>query len=179
MRRWMRHMAMVPKGFLRYKALKLLNEKPMSGSEIMNWIEEQTDGNWRPSPGSIYPLLAWLQDNGYVREADNEAGIKRYTLTDKGKAFLEEHERAQERLSERFAHFGPGPGFMGPPWGEFFPDKAAAKLRKPAIGLAMSLWAFHGVLSRSYSEEAVEEAGRALEEASKKIEEITRNLEGS
>jgi len=45
---------MVPKGFLRYQVLRLLKEKPMSGSEIMSEIEEETDGNWRPSPGSIY-----------------------------------------------------------------------------------------------------------------------------
>ncbi|MBS7627233.1 PadR family transcriptional regulator, partial [Candidatus Bathyarchaeota archaeon] len=57
LRHWLRHTAMVPKGFLRYKVLKLLKEKPMAGSEIMGVIEEQTGGYWRPSPGSIYPLL--------------------------------------------------------------------------------------------------------------------------
>jgi DNA-binding PadR family transcriptional regulator len=39
-------MAMVPKGFLRYQVLKLLNEKPMSGSELMSEIEKQTEGRW-------------------------------------------------------------------------------------------------------------------------------------
>jgi len=106
-RHWMRHMAMVPKGFLRYQVLKLLSEKPMSGSEIMSEIEKQTNGHWKPSPGSIYPLLAWLQDKGYIKEVpEQEAGTKRYTLTEQGKNFLEEHEKRREELRRRFRHFG-------------------------------------------------------------------------
>lgn len=174
--RSMRHTAMVPKGFLRYQVLKLLNENPMSGSEIMNEIEGQTDGRWRPSPGSIYPLLAWLQDNEYLKEADGEAGVKRYALTEKGKAFLEEQNNTQERLGRRFMHIGPGPGFMGPPWRDFFPDRASV-LRKPAIDLAMALWNFNDALRRRYSEEAVEEARKALEESVEKIEAMTKKLE--
>jgi DNA-binding PadR family transcriptional regulator len=112
---WMKHNAMVPKGFLRYRVLKLLNEKPMSGSEIMGEIEKQTEGNWRPSPGSIYPLLSWLQDKGYIKEADGvEAGVKRYSLTETGKTFLAEHDQRRSEMRKRFSHFGPGPGFMGP-----------------------------------------------------------------
>ena len=177
--RWIRHTAMVPKGFLRYQVLRLLKEKPMSGSEIMSEIEEETDGNWRPSPGSIYPLLAWLQDNGYVNEAEGEPGIKRYSLTEKGGAFLEENVQMQEKLGKRLAHYGPGPGLMGPPWHEFFPEKAGSALRKPAIGLAMALWDLNEALSRNYSAEEAEEAGRTLEEASRRIEEITRRLGGA
>ena len=45
MRHWMRHIAAVPKGFLRYELLRLLSEKPMSGSEIMTEIEKRTDGH--------------------------------------------------------------------------------------------------------------------------------------
>jgi len=89
----MRHTAAVPKGFLRYYVLKLLNEKPMSGSEMMSEIEKQTNGCWKPSPGSIYPLIAWLQDQGHIKEApEQEAGIKRYTLTEQGKTFSKEQE---------------------------------------------------------------------------------------
>ena len=81
-------MAAVPNGFLRHYVLQFLNEKPMSGSEIMNEIESRTNGHWKPSPGSIYPLLSWLQEKGYSEEVpDQEPGIKRYTLTDEGKKF--------------------------------------------------------------------------------------------
>lgn len=141
-------MAMVPKGFLRYEVLKLLNEGPMSGSELMGEIEKQTDGYWRPSPGSIYPLLSWLQDKEYVKEAgEQEAGTKRYTLTDQGKAFLEEHVKKREELRKRFRHFGPGPGFMGPMWFEFYPEKAK-ELRKATKGIAVALWNLRDKLRR-------------------------------
>jgi len=66
----MRHMAMMPEGFLRYQALRLLSEKPLSGYEIMTEIGRQTDGYWRASPSSIYPLLSWLQERGHIKEAE-------------------------------------------------------------------------------------------------------------
>ena len=53
----------------------------MSGSELMEEIEKHTGGHWKPSPGSIYPLLSWLQDNGYIKELPSENGLKRYELT--------------------------------------------------------------------------------------------------
>ena len=54
----------VPKGLLRYISLKLLANHPMSGIEITEKIEEFT--NWRPSPGSVYPLLASLEEKGFI-----------------------------------------------------------------------------------------------------------------
>jgi len=169
-------MAMVPKGFLRYKVLKLLSEKPMSGSELMSEIEKQTNGNWKPSPGSIYPLLAWLQDKGYIKEAaEQESGIKRYMLTEQGKAFLEEHVRTREELRKRFRHFGPGPGFMGPMWFEFYPEEAK-ELKRATKDLAIALWNLRDTLREEYSEKAADEVKKALEEAAKKIEAITKKL---
>jgi len=174
---WMKHMAMVPKGFLRYQVLKLLNEKPMSGSELMSEIEKQTNGYWKPSPGSIYPLLAWLQDKGYIKEAsEQEAGTKRYALTEQGKAFLEEHVKTREELRKRFKHFGPGPGFMGPMWFEFYPEKAR-ELRRATKDLAIAVWNLRDALRREYSEKAAEEAKKALEEAAKKIDDIAKKLQ--
>jgi DNA-binding PadR family transcriptional regulator len=175
---WMKHNAMVPKGFLRYRVLKLLSEKPMSGSEIMGEIEKETEGRWRPSPGSIYPLLSWLQDKGYIKEADGaEAGVKRYSLTDTGKAFLAEHEQRRNEIRKRFAHFGPGPGFMGPMWFEFYPEKAK-ELRKATRDLAVAVWKLRDQLREEYSEKVAEEAAKALEETAKKIEEISKKLRG-
>jgi len=172
----MRHMAMVPKGFLRYHVLKLLDEKPMSGSELMGEIEKQTNGHWRPSPGSIYPLLAWLQDKGYIKEAaEQEAGIKRYALSEQGKTFLKEHVKKCEEMRKHFRHFGPGPAFMGPMWFEFFPEKTK-ELLMSGKDLAMAMWNLRDELRREYSEKAVEEAKKAMEEATKKIEEITKKL---
>lgn len=169
-------MAMVPKGFLRYQVLKLLNEKPMSGSEIMSEIEKETNGRWRPSPGSIYPLLAWLQDKSYIKEApEKEAGTKRYALTDQGKSFLQEHIKRREEMGKRFQHMGPGPGLMGPMWFEFYPERAK-ELRKATKDLAIAVWNLRDKLRQEYSEKAAAEASKALEEAAKKIEEITKKM---
>ena len=173
---WMKHNAMVPKGFLRYRVLKLLSEKPMSGSEIMGEIEKETEGHWRPSPGSIYPLLSWLQDKGYIKEADGvEAGVKRYSLTDTGKTFLTEHDQRRSEMRKRFAHFGPGPGFMGPMWFEFYPEKAKG-LRKATRDLAVAVWKLRDQLREEYSEKGAEEAAKALEETTKKIDGISQKL---
>ena len=89
-KKWIRHTAMVPKGFIRYRVLEALSQKPMSGSELMDDIERHTGGCWKPSPGSIYPLLSWLQDNGYVKELPVENGLKRYELAETGKLLLDD-----------------------------------------------------------------------------------------
>ena len=175
-RQWMRHMAAVPKGFLRYYVLKLLSEKPMAGSEIINEIEKSTNGCWKPSPGSIYPLISWLQEEGYIEETtEKEAGIKRYTLTDKGKAFLEEHIKKKEELRKRLRFFMPSfPELPPPPWLEF-PEKAR-DLTEAKIKLTKAMWDLREKLEETYSENAVTEAKEALEQTAKKIEEITKKL---
>lgn len=104
---WSRRTSSVPKGYLRSRVLKMLDERPMSGAEIMREIEENTSLRWKPSPGSVYPLLSWLLDSGYTQEVPNsEAGVRRYELTQEGKKFLEEDE--QERAQFKGARlFGP------------------------------------------------------------------------
>ena len=62
----------------------------MSGVEIVEVIEKETGGRWIPSSGSVYPLLASLQEKGFTKDMPSgESGIKRYALTDKGKALFE------------------------------------------------------------------------------------------
>jgi len=79
----------VPRGLLRFLVLKMLSEKPMSGTEIAEQIEEQTGGRWKPSPGSIYPLLSWMLNKGFTEEVPKGTeGLKRYTFTSKGSEFL-------------------------------------------------------------------------------------------
>jgi len=63
----------------------------MSGSEIVDKIEEYTD--WRPSPGSIYPLLSHMQEVGLIRpHEDQDPTLKRFELTEVGR------ERADELM---------------------------------------------------------------------------------
>ena len=58
--------------------------------EIIEEIETQT-GSWKPSPGSIYPLLAWMVNKGFTKELPrDEMGFKRYVFTGKGRKFLEQ-----------------------------------------------------------------------------------------
>jgi DNA-binding PadR family transcriptional regulator len=89
----------VPRGLLQFLVLKLLAEKAMSGAEIVEVIEQETRGFWKPSPGSIYPLLARLQNKGYTNESSaRESGMKQYILTNDGKVFFEK----QVKLGHRF-----------------------------------------------------------------------------
>jgi DNA-binding PadR family transcriptional regulator len=61
----------------------------MHGYEMIKELEERTGGAWAPSPGSIYPTLQMLEDEGLVRGEESE-GKRRFTLTDEGRAQQEE-----------------------------------------------------------------------------------------
>jgi len=173
---WMRHMAAVPKGYLRYYVLRLLNEKTMSGSEIMSEIEKRTDGHWRPSPGSIYPLLAWLQEKGHSKEIpQQEPGVKRYILTEQGKDFLAEHVKRKKELRKKIGFFAPP--FIGPRWFNQYP-KECRSLVESGKKLVKSSWKLLDNLRQEYSKEAVTQAKEILDDAAKKIEEITEKLGG-
>jgi DNA-binding PadR family transcriptional regulator len=65
--------------------LKLLEERPMHGYEMIQEIKERSGDLWRPSPGSMYPTLQLLADEGLIN--DEGSGARRlYTLTDEGRA---------------------------------------------------------------------------------------------
>jgi len=175
-RHWMRHTAIVPKGFIRYQVLELLSEKPMSGSEIMNEIEKRTNGHWKPSPGSIYPLLSWLQDNNFVREISTEdGGMKRYDLTDKGKALLEEQRKIKMKFRKE-AKFMPPP-FLGALWFQIPPEKTI-ELRESMHRVFSAFFELGSALEEKFSEQAIEDVQKILNETAKKLEELNRKLEG-
>ncbi len=67
-------------GGLRYVALYSLSQSPKNGAEIMDEVEKMSMGAWRPSPGSIYPLLNNLLEEGLIRKRDDQ----RYELTSAG-----------------------------------------------------------------------------------------------
>jgi DNA-binding PadR family transcriptional regulator len=106
--RSMKRTAGVPRGLLRFMVLKYLVEKPMSGAEIVEAIERETGGKWKPSSGSIYPLLGWLQDKEFASEVSAvESGMKRYSLTDKGKEFFKEQVRVGQKFLEKMEWLAP------------------------------------------------------------------------
>jgi DNA-binding PadR family transcriptional regulator len=176
MKRWMRHTAMVPKGFIRYHVLEALNEKPMSGSELMEEIEKHTGGTWKPSPGSIYPLLAWLQDNGHVKELPTENGLKRYELTQNGKALLEEQKKIRRKFREE-AGFVPTPPFFDAFFMKMPPEKCE-EIRDAMRKLGIAFFKVGTTLQEKMSEQALNESLKAVNETSKKLEEINKKLKG-
>lgn len=89
-------------GDMKYVILKLLRDKPMHGYEVMKALEEHTHGCYKPSPGTVYPTLQWLEDEGLVR-SDEVDGKKVYSITDAGRAFLEEHKSTVEDIFDRVA----------------------------------------------------------------------------
>lgn len=82
-RRGRRHRA--GRGDIRAAILVLLGEEPMHGYQIMQELEDRSNGVWKPSPGSIYPTLQQLADEGLVT-SDDAGGRKVFTLTDAGLA---------------------------------------------------------------------------------------------
>ena len=87
-------------GDLKYVILEMLAERPMHGYEVMNALEARTRGCYRPSPGSVYPTLQWLEDEGLVRIEEQE-GKKVYHVTDAGRAFLKEHRSTVDEIFDR------------------------------------------------------------------------------
>jgi len=100
------------RGDARAAALLLLAEGPLNGYQIMQEIERRSDGVWRPSPGSVYPALAQLVDEGLI--SSEEQGDRRsYVLTDAGRAHLEERPDTHAAPWEQMADAGEGgPGAL-------------------------------------------------------------------
>jgi len=73
---------------VRAAVLALLLERPMHGYEMISELETRTGGVWRPSPGSVYPTLQLLEDEGLI-VAEETGGRKRFSLTDTGRAEAE------------------------------------------------------------------------------------------
>jgi len=77
------------RGDIRTAALLLLAEEPRNGYQIMQEVEERSEGVWSPSPGSVYPALAQLEDEGLIRSEEID-GRKLFVITDAGTAVLAE-----------------------------------------------------------------------------------------
>jgi DNA-binding PadR family transcriptional regulator len=75
------------RGDIRTAALLLLREEPRNGYQIMQQVEERSEGVWRPSAGSVYPALAQLEDEGLISSEESD-GRKLFALTDAGRELL-------------------------------------------------------------------------------------------
>ena len=79
------------RGDVRAALLVLLAEEPRNGYGLMQEIERRSDGVWRPSPGSVYPALQQLEDEGLIRAEERDGG-RVFTLTDEGRTHVAEHD---------------------------------------------------------------------------------------
>lgn len=77
------------RGDVRAVILLLLEEQPRNGYGLMQEVEQRSSGAWRPSPGSIYPALAQLEDEGLIEPAEAEQG-KAFALTAAGRQHVED-----------------------------------------------------------------------------------------
>jgi DNA-binding PadR family transcriptional regulator len=137
------------RGDVRTAALLLLAEEPRNGYQIMQELEERSEGLWRPSPGSVYPALQQLEDEGLIRSEESD-GRRLYHLTDAGRAFVDER-----------------PDDQPAPW-ETFSDSLSDQHAETAGVMRDVAMAFVQVL-RAGSEAQVAEAGRVLAETRRSL----------
>jgi DNA-binding PadR family transcriptional regulator len=79
------------RGDVRAGILALLAEGPHNGYQIIQELGQRSHGAWRPSPGSVYPALQQLEDEGLVR-AEEADGKRTFNLIDAGRAYIEAHD---------------------------------------------------------------------------------------
>jgi DNA-binding PadR family transcriptional regulator len=80
----------VRRGDVRVAILAVLADGPLNGYQVIQEIGERTGGAWRPSPGSVYPTISQLEDEGLV-EGDDERGRRTLRLSDAGRQYLDDH----------------------------------------------------------------------------------------
>ena len=98
---------MFGQGELRLLLLKLIADEPRHGYELIKAIEEMTAGSYAPSPGTVYPTLSLLEDEGTIREvAGGDEPRKAFEATDQGRAELEERKDEADALVARLSDHG-------------------------------------------------------------------------
>jgi DNA-binding PadR family transcriptional regulator len=90
------------RGNVRAAILLLLEEGPRNGYQLMQELEQRSEGAWRPSPGSVYPALQLLADEGLIRGESRDGGNV-FELTEAGREHLEEN---RERLGTPWEQVG-------------------------------------------------------------------------
>ena len=139
------------RGDVRAAVLLLLAEQSRNGYQLIQELEERSHQTWRPSPGSVYPVLSQLEDEGLVVAAATDAG-RVYTLTDAGRRYVEERRE----------------GF-GLPW-----EAAAAAMGEPRFDLVRTMRQVVAA-TRQVMEAGSEQQIRAATEA---MRDVRRRLYG-
>src|SRR3954447_22642998 len=87
------------RGDVRAALLLLIEGGAQNGYQLIQEIERRTEGVWKPSPGSVYPALQQLEDEGLVHAVEFE-GKRAYELTEDGRRYVEDK---REELGDPFA----------------------------------------------------------------------------
>jgi DNA-binding PadR family transcriptional regulator len=145
------------RGDVRAAILLLLEEEPRNGYGLMEEIESRSGGAWRPSPGSVYPALSQLEDEGLIA-ADEGGGRRSFALTDTGRTYVADNRES-----------------LGSPWdeaGEGVPSNFV-ELRTLIGQLGMATLQ----VAQSGDEKQVEEAKQVLADARKALYRILAEAE--
>ena len=94
--------AKVRRGDVRTAILDVLSTQSMNGYQIIQQIAERSRGVWKPSPGSVYPTVSQLEDEGLIRARDDEGGRRLLELTEEGRAYVEDHPDEMAKTWQAF-----------------------------------------------------------------------------
>ena len=134
----------VRRGDVRAAILDVLSDEPMNGYQVIGQIAERTRGAWKPSPGSVYPTISQLEDEGLV-EGDDDRGRRLLRLTDEGRAYVEANAEELAAVWRPFEE----PETEG--------SRSEHASLKPEIGQLMSaIWQIASTGSRQQKRDAIE-----------------------
>ena len=148
-------------GDLKYVILRLLDEKPRHGYDIIKELETRVGGAYAPSPGTVYPTLTMLEDLGYARAVPEEGGKKIYEITDEGRKHLAEHSSTVDDIFQRIARFVEG-----------FTDTPMTELNQSFQRLAKAT--YRTATSHIRDKETIEKIRDVIRRAAEEVEAITK-----
>ncbi|MFF9133605.1 PadR family transcriptional regulator [Streptomyces sp. NPDC014806] len=135
------------RGDVRASILALLRDRPMHGYEMIQEIAERSGGAWKPSPGSVYPTLQLLEDEGLI-SSESEGGKKLFSLTEEGRAAADQGPEAPWEEASRGIDF-----------------EALGEIRQAGFGLMEAF----GQVWKTGTKEQREKALAVLNDARKKL----------
>jgi DNA-binding PadR family transcriptional regulator len=150
---------MFDQGHLKYVILKLLDEKPRHGYEIIKEIEDRFGGTYSPSPGTVYPTLTLLEDLGYAAAKPEEGGKKIYEITEEGRKHLAENQPLTDDIFSKIEDFAQS--IFGEP------------MMEVNRGLKNVASAIYGAKRTGRSTEQMKKIREILDQAAKSIEDLT------
>ncbi len=156
---------MLDYGELRLLILAIISRRPSHGYELIKAVEEHFGGSYAPSPGVLYPTLAWLDDIGYAVAETGEGNRKSYRITQEGEAYLAANHLAIERLLARCGSNGEGMRSGAPEVVARAMDQLKTALRGRLKG-------------RAVSESDIERIAAIVRDAAHRIENIEQPVSG-